>query len=117
MRMKRLMLAVIGLHVLGCGCKRQDHTVTVEITNVAEPQKIRLVSHQANPFDVSGLSLQITGRLDGSALLFPVNQTTQRVNGDVNLETYQDWSGRDYLLHYVPESVSTGHLTIIYWFH
>jgi hypothetical protein len=107
---------LLALCSIICGCKPPDHTVMIEMTDVTKPQTLRLISYHTNVNEVCCLTLQITGRIDGAAYLFPINQKTQRVAGVVNLNTYQDWFNTNYIFDYVPEGVSTGKLVVFYLF-
>ena len=121
--MKTYKSALIALCVLVCGCKPEGSTehsqvIKMEISNVTAPQVLLFkLPPDRHPAMVSGLSMQISGNLDGTAYVYAVSHPTQWLSGTISVQTYDDWSGGDCVLHYVPETVNTGKLVITCRFH
>ncbi len=66
---------------------------------------------------VSGISLHITGELNGSALVILSGQATQEMSGAVDWKRYEHLQTSNCILDYFPQDVTGGHLTLDYFFH
>jgi len=66
---------------------------------------------------VSGISLHVAGKLDGSALLILSGQTTQAVSGIVDWKSYEHLRASNCVLYYIPQGVTAGRLRVDYVFH
>ena len=65
----------------------------------------------------SGLSIHITGDIDGVAEVWASNWGVQRLSGRVDWQVYHDWFSPDCTLHYQPVGPVSGRLAIRYRFH
>jgi hypothetical protein len=88
----------------------------VEIRDVSKPAILNLhvASGQAEP---TGISVWVSGEIDGEADVWAGNWEPERVHGKVNFQIYHDWFQRDCDLHYEPINVTSGKLVIHYEFH
>jgi hypothetical protein len=64
----------------------------------------------------SGLRLEVTGHLDGTAYIAFSQWDTQKFSGDVKWQIGKDWFETNCLFRYYPESVKAGRLTVRYQF-
>jgi hypothetical protein len=98
--------------VPGCTPKRSVYRIRdVTATNVLDlPSR----SFKSLP---SGVSLHITGRLNGTAVVYAAGWQPVELSGAVDQRIYHDWFQTNCLLHYNPLSVRSGELTVEYVFH
>ena len=87
---------------------------TVEVADTTTPSTLTLTapSGQAG----RGLSLSIRGRIDGAARIWYGGSITNVIAGRVDMK-YSDNYSTNLLLHYSPDGVRSGHVTIKYAFH
>jgi hypothetical protein len=116
MRIKLLLLAVCSLALLGCGGSRSG---SVRIADVTKTKDLNLVSgYSGIGSDVpSGITLHIHGQIVGSAYVFAGNWEPTKLSGPVEWRIYHDWFKANCVLHYIPESVQSGELTVDYTIH
>jgi hypothetical protein len=114
-----LFLAIIGAGCGSAGCG--SHSGQVRIEDVRKTNTLQLVSVRsriAGSYDIqSGLSLHVYGQLDGTASIYATGWETAKVSGIVDWRIYHDWFQTNCTLHYVPEGVTSSHLTVKYTFH
>ena len=98
------------------GCKRGSRSGSVSIADVTKTNVLSLVSDYSGVAgDVpSGITLHFSGRLVGTAYVYAGNWETTRLSGTVEWGIYHDWFQTNCALHYVPESVQSGQLTVDY---
>ena len=87
---------------------------THEIADVTQEFDIALSALSDN---VSGISIWVTGQIDGNAEISAPDWDRQFVFGKVGFRAYHDWFDRDCHLHYRPLGVKSGTLTVRYQFH
>ena len=111
------VLIVCAVVLIGCG--RGSRSGSVPIADVTKTNALNLVSDYSGVAgDVpSGITLHVHGRLDGTAYVFAGNWETTKLSGTVEWRIYHDWFQTNCVLHYVPESVRSGELTVDYTIH
>ena len=116
MGMALALLIVLPLVGSGCGGSRRG---SVRITDVTKTNSIPLTSGWSGIGGnlPSGITLHLRGRIDGSARVWAGNWETTRLSGTVAWRVYHDWYETNCVLHYLPESVKSGELTVDYRFH
>jgi hypothetical protein len=65
----------------------------------------------------SGLSIRITGRLEGRAILEVGSTEPMLISGEIDERRYCDFFDSHCLVKYRPEENATGHLVLSYRFH
>jgi hypothetical protein len=85
-----------------------------QVRDVTTTNKFNLVSRFGDL--VSGISLHLTGSLQGSALAFVSGSPTQELSGAVDLRLYQHLQTSNCVFHYHPQGVTTGILRVDYFF-
>jgi hypothetical protein len=93
------------------GCENKK---AVTVSDLTIRSSITLISSLK---EVSGLSLHITGQINGRAHLFASNWDKKELSGTVDMAIYHDWFEPTCLLQYEPVSVTSGSLKIEYTFH
>src|SRR5262245_25003221 len=112
-------LVVIGLLALACLVAflllGREAWEPVEVPEVRQPAVLRLTNRSSDflGLGTNGVSVWVTGSLDGEAEGWP----RQRLQGTVNWRIYHDWFQPDCELHCAPLSVRGGQLTVRYQFH
>ncbi len=116
MRTTLPVFVVCALMLLSCGCSR---TSSVRIPDVTKSNALNLVSgYSGMGGDLpSGITLHVHGHIDGSASFFARGWETTKLSGTVEWRIYHDWFQTNCVVHYVPESVRSGELTVDYTFH
>jgi hypothetical protein len=101
------------------GCSRGSRRGSVRIVDVTKTNALNLVSDYSGVAGdlPSGISLHVHGRLDGTAYVSAGNWETTKLSGIVDWRIYHDWFQTNCVLHYVPESVDSGKLTLDYTIH
>lgn len=95
----------------------------VKINDVTTKTTLVLsIDNDPNTYYVDGISILITGHIDGSATIQIRNGGTKYPEeyikkGMVCLRIYGDWYTNKCYLEYVPSDVHSGHLTIRYYFY
>jgi hypothetical protein len=84
---------------------------------IADVSRASDISLSAPSEKVSGVSVWVTGQIDGKAEIWAASWDRQIVSGQVNCRAYHDWFDRDCQLHYEPLGVHSGTLTVRYQFH
>lgn len=92
----------------------RPQTVTIDIENVTNKSSIMLTSPSKG---VSGLTLHVTGEINGQAYIFASNWEKKELSGKVDWGIYHDWFEPTCVLQYEPVSVTSGKLRIDYTFH
>jgi len=87
---------------------------TVEVADTTTPSTLKLTPPSGEVG--RGLSLSIRGRIDGAARIWYGSSITNVIAGRVDMK-YSDNYSTNLLLHYSPDGVRTGHVTIKYAFH
>jgi len=67
--------------------------------------------------EVSGLSLHLSGTIEGEAEVWASNWEPQRLRGRVDLKIYHDWFEPSCTLRYRPLGLASGQLEVRYRFH
>jgi hypothetical protein len=98
------------------GCKWRSRSGSVPISDVTSTNLLNLVSDDSRGLP-SGITLHIHGDLDGTAYVFAEDWETSKLSGAVESRIYHDWFQTNSVLHYVPESVRSGELTVDYTIH
>jgi hypothetical protein len=114
LRLSKFLLG-FGLIVLLSlpACTRKH---SVQIANVTQTNTVRMVSRYGE--FVSGVSLRLTGKLEGTALFFLPNGETQKLSGVIDCKFMQNLStSSNCVLRYAPQDVKGGKLTVEYQFH
>ncbi len=114
-------LWILGIGTLmAYGCARPDRTSgTLEIADATKTNVFQLVTsgwsglHGDLP---SGLHLELTGHLDGTASIVFSQWETQKISGAVNWRIGKDWFETNCLFRYYPEDVKSGRLILKYQF-
>ena len=116
MRISFPLLVVCSVALLGCGGSRSG---SVRIADVTKTNSISLTSgYSGVGGDLpSGITLHVHGQIDGSAYVYAGNWETTKLSGTVEWRIYHDWFQTNFVLHYVPESVRSGELTVDYTIH
>ena len=101
------------LLAIGCGGSRSG---SVRIADVTKTNSISLTSSYSGVGGdgPSGITLHIHGQIDGSAYVYASNWETTKLSGTVEWRIYHDWFQTNCVLHYIPESVRSGELTVDY---
>jgi hypothetical protein len=107
--MKTLSLLLIPGLIVGCTKKQ-----TVQINDATKPSTLTLTPAQGKAG--RGLSLSIKGRIDGVARIWYGDSRTNVVSGQVDMR-YNDNYSSNFMVHYEPERVRTGQVTVKYAFH
>jgi hypothetical protein len=110
------ILAVIAAMTFGiCWLWRLGWS-DVEIDDVSEPEILNLhvESERAEP---TGISVWVSGEINGEADVWAGNWKPERLHGKVNFHVYHDWFQRECELHYEPIDATSGKLVIYYEFH
>jgi hypothetical protein len=106
-----LTLELIGLlSLLACTSKH-----SIELTDLTRTNTLRLQSRHGE--FVSGISVRIAGRVDGSALLQVNDASPQRLSGAVEWKTNQLLDTPTCVVEYTPGEVRAGKLTVEYFFY
>ncbi len=115
MRISILLLAVCSAVLLGCGSR----SGSVRIADVTKTNSLNLTSgYSGIDGDVpSGITVHVHGQIDGEAYVYAGNWETTKLSGTVEWRIYHDWFQTNCVLHYVPESVRSGELTVDYRIH
>jgi len=92
----------------------RSQTFTVNVGDVTNKSSITLASPSKG---VSGLTLHVTGEINGQAYVFASNWEKRELSGKVDWEIYHDWFEPTCVLQYEPVSVTSGNLRIDYTFH
>jgi len=108
---QRLVLPLLlATFVLGC---TRGHSFRV--ADVTKTNQFALASRFGE--FVSGISLHVAGKLDGSAILVLSGQTTQTISGVIDWKTYEHLRTSNCVLSYYPQTVTGGRLQVDYVFH
>ena len=92
----------------------RSQTVTVNIENVTNKSSITLATPSKG---VSGLTIHVTGEINGQAYVFASNWEKKELSGKVDWRIYHDWFEPTCVLQYEPVSVTSGNLRIDYTFY
>ena len=103
------VLAVCGL--VGDGWS------TAPLADVGQPADLALTGGRGLLGIQSGLSVHITGEIDGVAEVGANNWEVQRLSGRVDWRVYHDWFSPDCTLHYRPVGRVSGRLVVRYQVH
>ena len=107
-------LAVVAVVVV-CGLLGGGWSVT-PLDDVGQPADLILIDKGSRL--TSGLSVQITGEIDGVADVWADNWEPIRLSGRVDWRVYHDWFSPDCTLHYRPVGGPvSGRLVVRYQFH
>ncbi len=94
-------------------CTRQH---SVQIADVTQTNTVRMISRYGE--FVSGFTLRLIGKLDGTALIFLPNGETQKLSNSIDCKSVQSLStSSNYVLRYTPHDVKGGNLTVEYQFY
>ena len=104
-------IAAGSLLVILLGCSDRGAVV---VSDVAATNDFTLKSRGRL---ISGLALHVRGQLDGTGYIYAANWETQALSGTIDWKIYHDWFEKNCTLHYRPEGVRTGSVTIEYEFH
>jgi len=88
-------------------------TFTVNVGDVTNKSSITLATPSK---DVSGITLHITGDINGHAYIFASDWEKKELSGKVDCGIYHDWFKPTCVLQYEPVSVTSGKLRIDYTF-
>jgi hypothetical protein len=95
------------------GCTQQH---SISITDVTQTNILRLASQHS--MFISGVSVRLSGHLDGKAIVFVNDQRPYPLSGLIDWKTNQLLKrGSVCVLQYAPQNVRTGQLTVSYFFH
>lgn len=93
----------------GCGVRQE-----IAIEDVTKPLIIQL-SAPLGDRPIQRLAFEIQGKLDGTGS-FSGDGFDGKSDGRVSIKVARDWSTTNYVIHYRPENVRSGTLTISYEF-
>ena len=110
--MKNIILICVVIVAIVSACGRSSEIA--DVPDVTRPTVLVLNSRSAN---VSGITLHIHGQIDGDAVFSTSGWETQRLSGKVDYKIYHDWFQPKCNLHYQPQKVTSGVLTVEYKFH
>ena len=118
----RRWLALGGLlsvaAVVAAGVWLRSGWAVAPLASVRQPADLVLTASESwlmgSP---SGLSVHITGEIDGEAEVWAENWEPQRLTGRVNCRLYHDWFAPTCTLHYRPLGEVSGGLVVRYQFH
>ena len=108
------LIRLIGIALIACcttGCSRK------RVTTIPDPTKPTVVTLTGGNGSPSGVSIRITGEIDGTAEVYAGNWDRKKLSGVVDWQIYHDWFEPTCDLHYEPSGVSSGSLTIEYTIH
>ncbi|MFA5252427.1 MAG: hypothetical protein WC454_07570 [Phycisphaerae bacterium] len=88
-------------------------TFTIDVGDVTGKSSITLASPSK---DVLGLTIHVTGDINGLAYVFASDWEKRELSGKVDCRIYHDWSAPTCVLQYEPVSVTSGKLRIDYTF-
>lgn len=108
----RFVLAPILLDVL----ISEGQSVSVRIDDVTKTHKLVLTTSR-DLMSISGISIHVTGYLDGTATIVASNWEPKKLSGKIDWQIYHDWFSNTCEIDYLPENVSQGKLTLEYIFH
>jgi hypothetical protein len=91
----------------------RPQTFTIDVGDVTNKSSIILNSPSK---DVSGLTLHVTGDINGHAYVFASDWEKKELSGKVDCGIYHDWFTPTCVLYYEPVSVTSGKLRIDYTF-
>jgi hypothetical protein len=116
MRISFSLLIACSVALVGCGGSRSG---SVRIADVTKSNSINLTSgYSGVGSDLpSGITLHVHGQIDGSAYIHADNWEPTKLNGTVEWRIYHDWFKSNCVLHYKPDSVRSGELTVNYTIH
>jgi hypothetical protein len=93
---------------------------TAHIPDVAQPADLVMTARYGDGWpmsSVNGLSLRVTGEIDGEAEVWTADGSPRLVSGRVDLLVGHDWFQPTCHLHYRPKGVTKGKLIVRYQFH
>jgi hypothetical protein len=102
-----------GLFLFIAFSGERSRTVTIDVGDVTNKSSITLTSPSTG---VSGLTIHITGEINGQAYVFASNWEKKKLSGKVDWRIYHDWFEPTCVLQYEPVSVTSGNLRIDYTF-
>jgi hypothetical protein len=114
-----VVVATLLAIAIACAAYWQSRWQSVKIPDVTRPADLTL---RAQPGDewllgsVSGISVWVTGEIDGEAEIFAGSSKAQRISGRVDLRVYRDKFEPACMVHYRPNGVTTGWLVVRYKF-
>ena len=88
-------------------------TFTVNVGDVTKKSSITLATPSK---DVTGLTIRVTGDINGHAYVFAGDWEKKELSGKVDCVIYHEWSAPTCVLQYEPVSVTSGKLRIDYTF-
>jgi len=88
---------------------------TIELSDLTKPTVSRLTASTGD--SPSGISIHITGKIDGEVEIWADNWERQRLSGTVNVQIYHDFFESQCDLHCEPRGVASGKLAVRYKFH
>ena len=103
-----------GLFLFIAFTGERTQTLTTNVEDVTGKSDIMLTAPSIN---VSGLTLHLTGEINGQAYIFASNWEKKKLSGKVDCGIYHDWFEPTCVLQYEPVSVTSGNLRIDYAFH
>jgi len=114
---KAVILFYVVLSFLFLGC---DSGKIIVISDVTKTNRFILNSKSNRVFakNTCGISIKVLGNVKGTGHLYLVGKEGNlELSGTVKTNLYSDWFGSNCVLHYIPENVSSGNITIKYTFH
>lgn len=105
------LLSALALALCATACSRSGST------NVPDPTKKSVITLRSSIAEPNGITIKITGKIDGSAVVHADNWEKVSISGEVEWQIYKDWFEPSCDIHYEPSGVTTGSLTIDYTFH
>jgi hypothetical protein len=108
-------LAAVLVAAFTCECGRQS----AALPDVTQPADLVLSARPWDgwPLSISGLSVRVSGEIDGEAEVWAGDGAPQRVAGRVDWSApIHDWFSPSCHFHYRPKNVSAGRLVVCYEF-
>lgn len=116
------LVAVAGLVVvvLAVAYVWQTSWQSAAIPDVTQSADLRMSAFPGDSWPmggVSGVSVEVSGEIDGEAEVWSGDSMPQRIAGRVEWLLYHDWFSPECDFHYRPTGVTAGKLVVRFCFH
>jgi len=119
---RRLLLTASGILVAGLAIVMVWHVrwQSVELADAGKPTTFVLTARPGDGWpmgSITGISVWITGDINGQAEMWADNRDRIRLNGTIDLKAYHDWFEPSCHLYFEPQGRVFGKLVVRYKFH